>query len=232
MILAGLALGALLWAHSAGSPWGGAILAVCVLTGLAAQGALYRTALGSQGCGPGGLQWSGLEWRLAAANGLTIVFLVILGSLALVVVLSASYGMAASGAGFVDRDPRTWAGAIDPRGKIVLGCVWIVCAAALAWAWARVCLACIVTAASGRLQVLRTWPLTRQWGWRIVVTTLAQSAPVLVLCLVVKYVTRSASRLGELTGDFTVGLICAGLWLPLSVGLMRYLYRQLSPSEV
>ena len=232
MLAAGITLGALLSAHRVGSPWGGVILMAWVLTGVAAQGALYRTALGLKGCGPGGFQWSGLELRLFGADGLVVIFLSILGSLALVVVLSASYGMAASGAGFVDRDPRTWAGAIDPRGQIVLGGVWLICAAALAWAWARVCLACAVTAASGRLQVLKTWPLTRHRAWPIVAAALVQSAPAIMLGFAAKHLLRSAGQSGEFAGDLAVGLICTGLWLPMSVGLMRYLYQQLSPSEV
>ncbi len=196
---------------------------------LVAQGALWRLATGEGGLGPGGLQFGRLELRLAAVWLLSGAFLFVLGLLAFVAVLGFAYAAASAGPGFDPADVATWAPAVEDRGRILVTAVGLIAATALAWAATRISLASAATAARGRVQVLATWPLTRgRAGPILLARVLAGAGPaalVAIAALAARPGSGGASGLRWIAG-LVVGVAVAGLWLPSSVGLMAYLYRQ------
>jgi hypothetical protein len=232
MLVTAMALGAP-WAlglWSPRSPWRLAALLAVVGAAAMAEGALYRLALGKGRPGPGGLQWSRVEWRLGAVWGLTAAFLFVLGLLAFVVVLAAAFGVATSGRAFVMAVPATWAGAVDGRGRLVLAVVAALCLAGLVWAGTRIALGATASVDRDKVQLLATWPATR----RLVAPILLGRLSVGVVPIGVAWAAIWAvRRLGHppsillWAASLAAGLAVAGLWLPLSVGLMAYLYRRL-----
>ena len=139
--------------------WRAGSLVVAGATVLIAQGALWRLALGEGRPGPGGLQWGGPELRLLAVWLLSAAFLGVLALLVFVVVLCFAYAAASAGVGFVASDAATWGPAVDARGRIVVSAVGLSGAAALVWAATRISFASSASVATGRVQVLSTWPL-------------------------------------------------------------------------
>ncbi len=235
LLLTAGAFGGLLTAAGWGeaAAWRGAWLAAALLVATVARGALYRLALGRPGVGPGGLQWRGAEGGLLAVWLLGAVFLFILGLLAFVALIASAYAVASAGAGFVAADPATWGPAVDGRGRLVVGAVGVVGAAALLWAALRLSLAAAASVARGRVQVLSAWPLTRRYAWTIgLALALALAliaAPLALLLAALSFAggaLKPAPPIVAAAVGFAQGLVVAGLWLPMTVGLMAYLYRR------
>ncbi len=227
MILTGAAAAQALATH--GAPDGGAWLGLTTAAVIVASGALWRLGLERSGTGPGGLQAGPVELRLVAVTGLSVVFLMVLATLAFVVLLAFAYAAAASGRGFVASDIATWAPAVDARGQVVVTAVAGLCALALAWASARISLAAPATVMRGRVQVLATWPITRGQAWRLLAANIVVSAiPGLAIAGLLEI---SAVRTGLATPvRLAAGLIFSGLWLPAVIGLMTGFYRRLEPA--
>jgi hypothetical protein len=233
LALACLACGGLLSAIDLGAPaaWKAAWLGAALLAVTIARGVLYRQALGRSGAGPGGLQWRRTEWRLLAVWLLTALFLAILALLLLTALIAAAYAVASAGAGFVAAQPATWGPAVDGRGRLVLGAVGAAGAAAFAWAALRLCLAPAATVARGRVQVLSAWPLTRRRAWRLRLALAVAAAPAAIVLAAVSIAGEAAppSPVTAAAIGLAQGLAVGGLWLPMSVGLMAYLYRRGDP---
>lgn len=204
--------------------WQPAVFLIVLASWLLAQGALWRRVLDQ---GDGGLRLGMGELRLLTTWFLAAAFLFIIGLLFFVVVLGFAYAAAASGKGFVAADVATWAGAVDSRGRIVVSIVGLAAAVALVWAAIRISLAPAATMASARVRMLETWPLTRGLVWRILagqgVIGLGPMALWLWSGRFVRSTPLKASVAIGLSG--LNGLVVAGLWLPLGVGLMAYFYR-------
>jgi hypothetical protein len=195
-----------------------------------AEGALYRTALDKGRLGPAGLQWGRPEWRLGAVWGLSAAFLFVLGLLAFVVVLATAFGVATSGHGFVMAAPATWGRAVEGRGRLVLAIVAALCLAGLIWAATRIALGAAASVDRGKVQVLATWPATRGLVAPILVGRLSLGVvPIGFAWAAVRAASRASHPPLMLlwAACLAAGLAVAGLWLPLSVGLMAYLYRRL-----
>ena len=232
MLLAAAAL-AVSWAlglWSSQSPW--RLVALLTVAGAAvmAEGALYRVALEKGRPGPAGLQWGRPEWRLGAVWALTAAFLFVLGLLAFVVVLAAAFGVATSGRGFVMALPATWAGAVDGRGRLVLGLVSALCLGGLVWAGTRIAFGAAASIDRDKIQLLATWPATRRLVTPILLGRLLLGVvPIGLAWAALRTVSRAGHPPGMLLwgASLAAGLALAGLWLPLSVGLMAYLYRRL-----
>jgi len=219
LALAGVATG--LWWAARGAPLAGLWAAIMFLTGLMAKGAAWRLAVQAGKPGPGGLQLGRVELNLILVGLLTVAFLIILGLLFLVVLLCTAYAVASAGPGFVASDVMTWAGAIIGRGRFVFGLVFAAGAAGMIWAAARICLATPITVASGKVQVLATWPLTRDRTVPILISGLITSvAPFGAIALI--------SMGSGILIDLARGMVLVGLWLPLAVGLMAYWRQRLS----
>jgi hypothetical protein len=210
------------------SPWRFETLLVVAAAAAMAEGALYRVALGKDRPGPGGLQWGRPEWRLSAVWVLTAAFLFVLGMLGCVVVLAMAFGMASAGPGFVMAAPATWAGAVDVRGRIVVAAVSAVCLGGLIWAGTRVSLGGPASIDRDKVQLLATWAASRRLVLPILVGRLLLGAAPLGLAGAAILAVTSRRDLSApilWTLSAAAGLALAGLWLPLSVGLMAYLYR-------
>jgi hypothetical protein len=231
MLITGAALGAP-WAlglWSPRSPWRFAALLAAAGAATMVEGALYRLALGSGRPGPGGLQWGRPEWRLGAVWGLTAAFLFVMGLLALVVLFFAGLGVAASGPGFVMRLPTTWAGAVDGPRRLVVAVVGAICLAGLIWAATRIALGAAFSIDKGKVQLLATWPSTRRLVAPILLgRVLLGLGPIGVALVLLWSISRADHPPAVVvwTASLAAGLALAGLWLPLSVGLMAYLYRR------
>lgn len=201
-----------------------ACIALSVLAVTVECGALWRLSLGAGRLGFGGLQVGWVEMRLAAATALSFLFMMILGLLAFIVLLAFAYAAAASGHGFVSSDVATWAKAVEDRGRAVVLVVAFACAVCLVWAFGRISLAAPASVRRGRVQVLATWPLTKGRVWPMAAASLLVMAiPTLLIV--------GLARVGVLAGpgaaaaaSAAAAVVAAGLWLPLNVGLVTYLY--------
>jgi hypothetical protein len=237
MLITGALIGALgaLGIWSPRSPWRLEALLTIAAAAAMVEGALYRIALGKGRPGPAGLQWERAEWRLAAVWGLTAAFLFVLGLLAFVVVLATAFGVATSGRGFVMALPETWAGAVDSRGRAVVGLVGAVCLGSLVWAGARIALGGPTSIDRGKVQLLATWAASRRLVLPILLgRVLLGVAPIGLAGALLWAVSRGGHRADApllWAANFAAGLALAGLWLPLSVGLMAYLYRRSPASQ-
>ena len=201
-----------------------------VVAGLMAKGAVFRLAVGRGKPGPGGLQLGRVEFNLIIVALLTFAFLFILSLLFLVVLLCTGYAVASAGPGFVASEISTWFGAIVGRGQVVFGLVALVGAAGMVWAGARISLAAAVTVARDEIQVLATWPMTRDRVVSIVLAGILTAAGPLAIVAVIHLILRSVGDDPTLlfAGRVAVGLILVGLWVPMGIGLMAYLQRRLS----
>ncbi len=191
---------------------------------LVASAELYRIAT-PQGAGAR----IAATGRLAVVWLLTLAFFMVLASLLFVVFLASGYAVAFAGRGFDASDVRTWAPAIDERGRVVLGAVAALGIGLVSWAMTRVALAPAATVAAGRVLMLNTWPLTRRIGWVLVCARLAIGLPaagVAALALGEAHVSGAAERPGAWMLSALSGLIIGGVWLPLNNGLMTYIYHR------
>jgi hypothetical protein len=201
-------------------PW----TALAVAVTLMASAELYRIAtpqaVSARGAAVG---------RLAIVWLRTLAFFAVLGSLLFVVFLSSAYAVASAGAGFDAAEVRTWAPAIDDRGREVLGAVAAVGVSLLSWAMTRIALAPAATAAAGRVLVLNAWPLTRGIGWALLAVRVAIAVPavgVAALALRAPHVGGAATSSGAWMLGSVAGLVIGGVWLPLNTGLMAYIYHR------
>ena len=209
----------------------GGFVAVAGLAVTIELGALWRLSLGAGRLGFGGLQIGWVEVRLAAVTALSVLFMIILGLLAFIVLLAFAYAAAASGHGFVASNVASWAGAVEDRGRVILAVVSLACAGSLAWAFGRISLAAPASVRRGRVQVLSTWPLTKGRVWPM-------AAAGLVVMGVPTLLVIGLARAGALAGPAVAAVafaaaaaVAAGLWLPLNVGLATYLYSRLEFAE-
>jgi len=189
---------------------------------LVGSAALYRIAIpGSASALAAGVGRIAIVWLL------TLAFFAVLASLLFVVFLSSAYAVASAGVGFDASDVRTWAPAVDDRGRVVLAVVAVIGLSLLSWAMTRVALASAATVATGRVRVLSAWPLTRRIGWSLLGARVAIGAPavgVAVLAIGAPRVGGAAMAPGAWMLSALAGLIIGGVWLPLNTGLMAYIY--------
>ena len=214
----------LTWALAMSPDRGRAWTALAVTFTLVGSAELYRIAT------PGiAITLAAVVGRLAIVWLLTLAFFAVLASLLFVVFLSSAYAVASAGTGFDATNVRTWAQAVDDRGRVVLAVIAAIGLSLLSWAMTRVALAPAATVASGRVQVLSAWPLTRRIGWSLLGARLTISAPaagVAVLATRAPRVSGAAMAPGAWMLGALAGLIIGGLWLPLNTGLMAYIYRR------
>ena len=211
------------------SPWRFEGLVLAVIAVLIVEGGLYRLALGKGRLGAGGLGWGLTQWRLGAVWGLNLVFLFVLGLLAFVVILAFAFAVASSGQGFVLALPMTWARGVDGRSRLVVEVVGALCLAGLIWAGTRVSLGSAASVAGDRVVMLSSWPDTRGKVVAILLARLCLGAvPIGFAGAILFVVDKTPGLAPALVWAFSLaaGAAIAGLWLPLSVGLMAYFYQR------
>jgi hypothetical protein len=217
---------------SAHSSWRPAAVLVLIAAAVIVEGGLYRTALGRGRPGPAGFQWGGVEWRLSAVWGLTMSFLGVLALLGFVVILAFAFAVASAGHGFVVALPATWSRAVDGRARAVVAVVGALVLAGMIWALARVSLAPAATVAKNRIQVLASWPTTRGLVWSLIAGRLILGAAPIGCAVAILYLAMrpiSTSPMIVWVASLAAGIVLAGIWLPLNVGFMAYLYKQIPP---
>jgi len=203
-------------------------LALAVLMILAASASLLPLAMGDTES-PSLRNQTAMVLRLLGVAALNFLFLFILFLLVFVLVLCFAYAAAASGHGFVSSEIATWAPAVDRRGRWVVSLVAVVCALAWIWAAMRVSLAAPATVAKGKVLMIATWPLTRGRAWAIALAQgLTLAAPAALIALLVA--ARRAGVEPAMVLWLAEGLVIAGLGLPLTIGLMGRIYRDLRPA--
>ncbi|HEY2047792.1 MAG TPA: hypothetical protein VGH03_00495 [Caulobacteraceae bacterium] len=222
MLLAALTM-TLVFAFGGGRS-AGLCLAAAAVAVIVEWGALWRLSLGAGRLGFGGLQMGWVEIRLAATTVLSFLFMLILALLAFVVLLAFAYAAAASGHGFVSSNISTWARAVEDRGRVVVLAVALVCALGLLWAFGRISLAAPASVRRGRVQVLASWPLTRGRVWSIAAASVIVLAIPTVLVIGLARIGVLAGPVGATPASLAAAFVAAGLWLPLNVGLVTYLY--------
>jgi hypothetical protein len=198
--------------------------ALALVSTLFASAELYRIAtpgkIGARGAAVG---------RLAVVWLLTLVFFTVLGSLLFVLFLSSAYAVASAGAGFDASEVRTWAQAIDDRGRVVLGVVAFVGVGLLSWAMTRIALAPANTVAVGRVRVLSAWPLTKGIGWSLLCVRVAVTVPAVGVAALALSEPRAGGA-DMAPGAWMLGALCGlmigGVWLPLNAGLMANIYQR------
>ena len=191
-------------------------LALAAAAMLVGRGALWRLALGRQGRGLGGLQFGRVEARLAAVWALSGLFLAVLILLLFVALLCFAYAAASAGRGFDAARVLSWAPAVDGRGRLLLGIVAGLGGAGMVFAAARISLGEAASIERGRVQVLSTWALAR-----------GAVLPILVGQLAIALAPAAALVLAPPGGPWRLlqAVLLAGLWLPMSVGLMAYVFK-------
>jgi hypothetical protein len=206
-----------------GPGWLTLALGLAVLT----SAELYRMASADGGRG----SRKAMVARLSMSWLLGLVFLFVLGLLLFVILLVSAYAVASAGPGFRSSEVVTWAPAIEHgKGRVALACVSLAGFAALGWAMTRASLGPAATVARGRVLLLATWPLTRGLGWRLLLARLVLAAPVALLAMLA--IRAADATPGHLWGwllPLSAGLVLSGIWLPLNVGLMTYIFERRAP---
>ena len=199
-----------------------------VALAVVARAALWRLALTTGRPRRGGLQFGAVEGRIAAVWVLSLLFLTIVGLLLLTGLLCLVYAVASAGPGFNSASASTWAPAVDGRGRIIIAAAMLAGTAALAWAALRISLAEAASVAEGKVQVLSAWRLTRGR-----VATIAAGNLVLAALTAGALLIVPAGRGGaDWFRPLVYGIVVAGAWLPLQVGLMAYAYERHAAPEV
>lgn len=225
----------------------GGLLAAYLLAAVMAQGALFRFArepdrpdLRNPSIGPGGFQWGAIEGRLLAVILLRALLFGLLGALFLTVLAAIYVGMAAAeaGPGFAVASQARWRPTLDALGWTVVSGVGLAGLAGLGWVALRLYLAFPATVARDQVQLLSTWVLTRTRVLRILAATILIALPSLGVTLVARTgrgllmsVGWGDQRLVAGICSLITGVGHTFLILPLSVGLMTYLYDRLGPED-
>jgi len=191
---------------------------------LVARGAVWRLALNQGRPGPGGLQFGAAEGRLAAVSALIGLFLGILVLLLVVGLLCLAYAAAAAGRGFDPANVATWAKAVDARGRLMVSVATVVGTGAIIVAAIRLSLAEAASVAGGKVQVLSSWGLTRGRVAAIAAGNLLLAVPVAGV-LLAKLAAMGANT-GAIVWSVACAVVLAGVWLPMHVGLMAYVYER------
>ncbi len=203
-------------------------------------GALYRLGVGGEALdslGWGGLQWTGVEWRLLG------VWLVLGFALSLCATPLAVFSLP-----LLYLFQHRSAVSLGPFGgwslaSILLAPFWLAFAAFALFMWGRLGLSAATTTARGRVSPFASWNLTRGLGWTIGLAWLATQIP-MVLGWIALWVMGMAEA-----GDFSsgpaetwplvdataagavIGVLAAVIQAPLSVGLLCGFRRWLAPDD-
>ena len=193
--------------------------------------------------GPHGFQWGKPEWRLFGVAGLILfAYLIALAMF----IFFAMLVIIASGVGSVIKEgatPEDLLKALGPGGTTALGLVVGAFVIGLIYVAIRISLAPAATVSRRRISVFDTWVLTKGQVWPLLIATLIVSLPSIgagILLGIVENVvgTHTGPRdgvqvamPGALVLGLIPGLVVAFIQLPVSVGLVAYLFRGLRPPQ-
>ena len=211
-----------------------------------ALGALFRLAFadehpGDPGFrpGPSGLQWGAMEWRLLGAILLIFLLAVIAMVVFFFLIMLAVIMLAGSGAIGPDMDPEALGRGLGAPGAILLLLLLLILLGTVIYAAVRLVLVQPATAASGKVMVFETWPLTKGQFWPILGAVILVSLPSIISGIVTGAISSSAGVEGAREGAQVLppatalvvallsGAVSGFVQAPLTAGLAAYLYRGL-----
>jgi hypothetical protein len=220
------------------------IVAGCVAALIAdfpTNGAIFRLAFAKEAgdrpdfrLGTLGLQWRGMEWRMLAASLLLAVFFILVGLLAAVAVSAVIFGvMMARGVPLTTQiDPTKLLPMLGPVGEGAIQLVFFIAVAVMAFLTVRLSLVMVASAVSGRVQVLKSFPLTRGHFWTVFGLRLALWLPAVVLGALLLGGLGEQSQAGLSAGPafaiaLVMGVFSAGVLAPLLAAALAYFYKNL-----
>jgi hypothetical protein len=220
------------------------LVAVCM-----GYAALMRLAFADENPGdkefiPGqsGFQWGRPEWRLIGVALLLFFAFMIGASLVFFLTIVISIAAGLSGKIGPDATPQQMAAALGPGGSAALVLLVIGFCIAAVYTAVRLSLAPAATIARGKIEVFSTWGLTKGQALRLIAATLLSSLPSILagvfLAVFVGVLGRKTGAEGAmqvamplaLIPGAVTGAVLAFVQLPVSVGLVAYLYRGLRPA--
>jgi hypothetical protein len=217
------------------------LLAGAVATGIASlstYGAVFRIAFAKETGDraefkPGalGLQWRGAEWRMLAASLLQTLFFVMVGMIVLVAECAVVAGMLmAKGVPLAQQQSSAQVlAALGPTGTLVANALALVLAAVLAFFYFRLFLALVASAVTGKIQVLKTWSLTKGRFWAILATVLVIQLPAILLSFAIvglgDFTRTPAPPATAFSIALVVGILTGAVLGPMVAGAMAYFYK-------
>ena len=190
-------------------------LAAVAATMLLARTALWRLVSSEVRAN----SFTAVALRLAAVWALSVLFLAMLALLLFIALLCFAYAAASTGKGFDPANVVTWAPAVSQRGGLLVTAMTILGAAGWVFAAARIALAEAATVARRRVQVLSVWALSRG---RVAPILFANAALAALPAAAFVLLPTPPAGLALIAIRVLQSLVLAGLWLPMSVGLMAY----------
>lgn len=217
---------------------------VLIVTETIVYGAVFRIAFAADHAGdaayklnPSGVQWSAIEWRMLAAKILIGLFFAIIAALVLVGLFSLAFGMASSRGVDITKTITADAmqAALGPTVTAILGAALVVVICALIFASVRLMLALPATADRNRISVLSTWRLTRGQFWRILLSMVCVSLPIIISASIIGGMViaaaggtpTSAPAGGALAAAVVLGVALGAIATPLISAALAYFYRRL-----
>ncbi len=217
-----------------------------VVTQFPVYGSIFRLAFGSDYPGDQrfalahhGLQWRDIELKMLGSGALIFLFSAILALLMYVALLfglgALIYAQGLPLPKLLQSDPFQAAGA---QGLQLHSIGNAIMQLALAFVWVRLSLSYPATAVSGRVQVFRTWKLTRGHFWRLFLATMVLELPSALFVVLGNGAGLSMDGKPaplEPGWTFFFSLACGG-WagaaaMPLAAGVQAYFYRNLKTAK-
>ena len=191
--------------------------------------------------GQSGFQWGMPEWRFIGANLVVALVLLLELCAGVLIAVLALAGTGAPAKISPNAKPEEIYAALGPVGVSILALIGIGFGAAFIYTYLRLSLAPAATLSKGKVEVFPTWKLTAGQGLRLFAATLISMWPTFAemalrgtLFAVLGGTTVAGAPHLAMPQALIVGAVAGGLLafiqLPISVGLIAYLYRGLRPA--
>jgi hypothetical protein len=217
---------------------GGALLAV--IGSLATSGAIFRIAFAKEAgdrpgfrLGPLGVQWGAMEWRMLGATLLLLLFFILVGALVVVALCALVAGLTiAKGVPLSSPpNPDQMIAALGTTGTAAIDVVGVLLYGLMIFFAGRLALAVVASAVSGKVQVLKSFALTRGHFWSILLTFVILQAPVVIIGAALRSglgdVGTPAPPAAAFAIALAMGVFTAGVLAPLLAAALAYFYRNL-----
>ncbi|MDP1736375.1 MAG: hypothetical protein Q8L23_02930 [Caulobacter sp.] len=209
-------------------------LAVNFIALVMAQGALYRLALEGAGAepadrnGPLGLQWRWLETRLAMVIILLLLVLAISATVMVFFLVVALLGIVGGEAAITAASPEALMAGLSPMAVLAFNSGVLLAFLGLLVVIMRLAMAAPATAATGRLQFLRTLPLTRGSVMRLMLAVLLVNLPIFaVQGLAWGYIRITGEQGFAPWADGVTAALTPAFFIPIAIGMTSYIYLRL-----
>ncbi len=222
-----------------------------LVTAVIVQGSVFRLAFvdlhgDDPAFRPGnlGIQWRSMEWKLLAAGALQLLLMALLGVLCAIPVAATAIGiLIAKGVQpSATLTAETLAAGLGNDGMAAVGLVFLFTWSVFIVLIIRLSLVQAMTAESGRVSVLRSWPVTRNNVAGLFLTTILISLPMAGLQRIIPEMVSEVTTMGitpsprfpagpAIVAGGLVGILSAAVFEPLLLAAMAYYYRNLKAPE-